>query len=307
MTVPRVSIGLPVFNGEDFLDEALTSLRAQSFEDLEIAISDNGSTDRTPDICRSHADADERIGYERSPVNRGSSWNYTRVFERSRGEYFKWAAHDDVLLPTYLEQCIDVLDADPGVVLCHTGVVKIDADGHPVVTYPPNPNASAGTPTRRFRDVLFREGPCYPVFGVVRREVLARTGLLGPYNGHDRPLLAELALHGRYAQVPERLFLNRDHPARSGRAYTGARARITWFDTSQAGRVVYRHPRLLAEYLKAIRRTDVGTRDRAGAFLAVIEWSLRHAPAFARDIAGGLREHAARLAGARRAAPGEPR
>src|SRR5688572_10868700 len=98
---PRVSIGLPVYNGENYLAEAIDSILAQTFEDFELIISDNASTDRTQEICEAYAAKDGRIRYYRSEVNKGSAWNFNRVFELARGEYFKWAAHDDYIAPEY--------------------------------------------------------------------------------------------------------------------------------------------------------------------------------------------------------------
>ena len=107
---PRVSIGMPVFNGENYLAEALDSLLTQTFSDFELIISDNASTDKTEEICRAYAVRDQRIRYFRNQENLGASRNYNRVFELSSGEYFKWAAHDDLCAPEFLGRCVDVLD-----------------------------------------------------------------------------------------------------------------------------------------------------------------------------------------------------
>ena len=115
--IPRVTIGLPVYNGQNYLVETLESLLAQTYTDFELVISDNASTDRTEAICRQYAAGDARIRYYRNDENIGASANYNRAFELGRGEYFKWAAHDDLLAPTYLERCVEVLDANPDVVL----------------------------------------------------------------------------------------------------------------------------------------------------------------------------------------------
>jgi glycosyltransferase involved in cell wall biosynthesis len=118
MRTPRVSIGLPVYNGENYLAETLDSILAQTFTDFEVIISDNASTDRTETICRQYAAQDRRIRYLRNTSNLGAAKNYNRVFELSQGEYFKWNGHDDPLAPVFLERCVAVLDRHPGVVLC---------------------------------------------------------------------------------------------------------------------------------------------------------------------------------------------
>ncbi len=87
---PRVSIGLPVFNGERYLARAIDSILAQDFRDLELVVCDNASTDRTAEICAAYARRDPRVRYHRNPRNLGAGPNYDRCFHLARGEYFKW-------------------------------------------------------------------------------------------------------------------------------------------------------------------------------------------------------------------------
>src|SRR6266536_1939108 len=86
----RVSIGLPVFNGERFVAEAIDSILAQTFEDFELIISDNASTDGTEEICRCYAEKDERIRFVRNRENYGAAFNFNQTFHLSSGGYFKW-------------------------------------------------------------------------------------------------------------------------------------------------------------------------------------------------------------------------
>jgi glycosyltransferase involved in cell wall biosynthesis len=122
----KVSIGLPVFNGENYLEAAVDSILAQTFKDFELIISDNASTDRTQEICQRYCGRDSRVRYFRSEQNHGAAWNFNRVFELASGEYFKWAAHDDMIAPDFLQKCVAVLDEDPTVVLCHSQVQFIN-------------------------------------------------------------------------------------------------------------------------------------------------------------------------------------
>lgn len=286
---PRVTIGLPVYQGERYIDEAISSIRAQTYRDLELIISDNGSTDETQAICRRHAAEDPRVFYHRSPVNRGASWNYNRLVDLARGELFKWASHDDVLMPEFIERCVQGLDGDPEAVLCHTGAVTIDEHSRRGRRWPPNPNAIAGPPARRFADMVLREGPCFPIFGLMRLDVLKRTGLLGPFNGHDRPLLAEMALHGRFLYVPDILFLNREHQQRSIRAFKGDRDRIAWFDPALSGRIVCAAPRLLLEYHRALARAKVEGWDVVRTQLTLAWWTVLNSRVLAHDTLGSVR------------------
>ena len=106
---PLVSIGLPVFNGEDFLENALDSILSQTYRNIEVIVCDNASTDRTESIIASYAQNDERIKYSRHDENLGAALNYNSTFELSKGKYFKWAAHDDVMHENYIEQCVNCL------------------------------------------------------------------------------------------------------------------------------------------------------------------------------------------------------
>jgi len=122
---PKVSIGLPVYNGERFLAETIESVLAQTFTDFELIISDNGSSDHTKEICLEYVLRDQRIRCVRSEVNRGASWNYRRVFELSQGKYFRWAPADDLFAPESLAECITTLDANPDAVLCYPKTLLI--------------------------------------------------------------------------------------------------------------------------------------------------------------------------------------
>jgi glycosyltransferase involved in cell wall biosynthesis len=225
---PKLSIGLPVYNAEKFLPLALDHFLAQTFENFEIVISDNASTDCTPQICREYANRDARIRYFRNQTNLGAIANFNRTFELSAAPLFKWAAHDDLHCGSYLESCVRLLDEDPLVILAHSGTVFIGDDGQEFPlkidtdTYvdpktgarqqPDSPTiGDSPIAVERFRQVLSRARWGTHMFGVIRREALRRTQLLPNFAGSDRAMLAELALLGRFRSVPDRLFLKRFH------------------------------------------------------------------------------------------------
>jgi glycosyltransferase involved in cell wall biosynthesis len=151
---PRLSTGLPVHNGERFLAQAIESLVGQTFADFRLIISDNASTDRTPEICRAYEKSDPRIFYHRGAGNRGPAWNFNHVVHLADGEYFKWAAYDDVCAPELVERCIHVLDHRSPVVLCYTKSYIIDEHGTVLSAYDNPVNATGATPYERFRNVL---------------------------------------------------------------------------------------------------------------------------------------------------------
>src|SRR5579884_3000340 len=124
-----VSIGLPVYNAGNFIDQTLKSILEQPYREIEVIISDNASSDNTEEICRGYAARDRRIRYYRNKENLGVASNHNRVFELSLGDYFMWAAHDDVRSLDYIQRCVEVLEKDLLKVLCFSGVGYINELG----------------------------------------------------------------------------------------------------------------------------------------------------------------------------------
>lgn len=274
-TIRRLTIGLPVYNGERYLAEALDALLGQSYPDFELLISDNASTDGTEEICRRYAATDDRISYFRQPRNIGACPNHNFLVHKARGELFKWASHDDLYGRDLLLRCVEALDERPDVVLCHADQAIIDAHGRVTqrVDYPLN-TASRHAP-ERFLSMLFAVGGD-DFYGVIRTEVLRRTPLNGSYHHSDRTLVSELGLHGPFHQVPELLYFRRDHPDRAERARPTKRARCANMDPRRASRL--RHPtvRLLAEYVwgfvDAIRRAPLTPAEKRECYRHLLRW-----------------------------------
>ncbi len=236
--MPRVSVGLPVFNGENYLEAAVRSVLAQSFTDLELVVVDNASTDRTPAIAQDLAAGDPRLRYHRNERNLGAAPNYNRSFALSSGELFKWLSHDDRLEPGYLAATVAALDAaGPEAVLAHTTVDYIDAAGAVFAHYDSGlALADDPDPVRRFAAMVLRSHSCVDFFGLVRREALEGSLLHASFHGADRAFLAQMALRGRMLQVPTPLVQMREHGGRyTRRQGKDARARHLWHDSSGAG------------------------------------------------------------------------
>ena len=282
---PRVSIGLPVFNGERYLSEALSSLLAQDYTDFELVIGDNGSTDATEEICRAAVAGDPRVRYLRSDVNHGAAWNYNRVFNASTGGYFRWACYDDLVAPAHLGRCVDVLDAaGPEVVVAFTQTTLIDEHGHPVGDYDEDFDASDPRTHVRVARIVRHLVLSNVLFGLVRREVMQKTQLHGAYPTADWALILEWAMQGSFVQVPERLFFRRLHPGMSRAANLDSRSVAEWFQPGSGAKVRPEFLRLFIEQTKAIGRAPVGvgTRMRTGAvFVPVYLW--RHRRALVRE------------------------
>lgn len=212
---PKVSIGLPVFNGEKYLKEAIDSMLSQTFTDFELIISDNASTDRTEKICREYAAQDPRIRYYRNATNIGGSRNQTLTIELARGKYFHIGAHDDLLAPDLLAKCIEVLEKNPSLVLCYSMMFHIDEQGNILGKIEPADLATSIKPDERFRDLLKPHRVDF-MYGLIRTDILCKTELEPPYPESDLIFGCELGLHGQFYKIPEYLFYRRIH----GEAFT---------------------------------------------------------------------------------------
>jgi glycosyltransferase involved in cell wall biosynthesis len=273
-TGPRVSIGLPVYNGEAYLASTIESILEQSFRDFELIISDNASTDGTEEICRTIAERDPRVAYYRNDENVGAANNFNLTLARAEGEYFKWAAHDDRIAPDFLARCVEALDGDPSAVLAYSGIQVIDSTGAVRADYRDRlPNVISPSAHRRFADLILIDHRCYEVFGLIRTEVLRQTPAIGSYIASDRVLLAELGLRGRFREVPEPLFFSRDHSERSLRAMP-FHFRAAWFDPANRGRRVLPHWRFFREYFGCLRRVNLPVAERLRCYLVVLRWPI---------------------------------
>jgi glycosyltransferase involved in cell wall biosynthesis len=280
---PRVSIGVPVYNGANFLAGTLDSILAQTFCDFELIVSDNGSTDATEAICREYAARDRRIRYVRNATNLGAAKNYNRVFELAAGEYFKWNGHDDPLAPRFLERCVECLDRDPELVLCFSRNRAIDEHGAErgvgvltARTFAPKPQLGSPRARVRFYHAVVADHPQGAIFGLIRRELLARTALIGSYRSSDLPLLGELALLGRFHQIPEVLQDRRFHPQQGRHLYKSRRLREEWFDPRGSRKRTRPHLRLLQEHVRAIGRAAPDRRTRAFCYGYMAIWLIKY-------------------------------
>ncbi|WP_270935658.1 glycosyltransferase family 2 protein [Falsiroseomonas oryzae] len=287
---PAVSIGLPVYNGERYLDATIRSILGQSFADLELIVSDNASTDATAEICLAHAARDPRVSYRRQPRNLGAGPNYDACFHRARGRYFKWAAHDDLLAPDYLARAVAALDAAPDAVLCTTGITEIGPEGQELRRYANHfPGIDAARPARRLGAVIHTRHQCEDFFGLFRRAALVGSGLHGTYSGSDRVLLAEMALRGPWVSVPAPVFLHREHPQRYTRALLlkDRREAALWQDSTARRASAHFHLTVWRHYWRAVTRSVPDPAARAACRAELLRWWLTdgHAADVLRDAA----------------------
>jgi glycosyltransferase involved in cell wall biosynthesis len=284
---------MPVYNGDNYLERAIKSVLAQTFEDFELVICDNDSSDGSQAICETYAANDKRIRYIRHPENIGAAANFRSTFHESRGEFFNWAAHDDTFAPTYLEKTVAALDAAPDAVLSHSITEIVDPEGQCLEVYDHTAfETSSPKRTARLTGRL-KALRCIEVFGLMRRSALGETELLGPHVAHDRTLLVEMALKGRFLGVPEHLFFNQDHEARFTRTFHGAQAQLNWYQPGQSKKRAWRQWTIYGKAIKAVR-DNVPVRERLGCYAVLLRslawqshwWGLLREPILA--LAPGL-------------------
>jgi glycosyltransferase involved in cell wall biosynthesis len=269
---PRVSIGLPVFNGEKYLDQAIVSLLNQTYANFELIISDNASTDRTQEICMAYAAIEPRIRYFRNEVNIGAAPNFNRVFILSESEYFKWAPYDDMIDPDFLSRCVEILDLKPDVVLCYSRAKIIDDVGDFVVDYNPGPKTCSLNPHKRFHNLILHPEYAIQQMGLIRTEALQKTELHRSFPSSDEVLLAELALIGQFYEITERLYLYRRH---TGQATQGTqRSRVLVFDTSLQGKIVLPKWLYLIACLKVIKKASPNSDIQFRCYADMLIWLL---------------------------------
>jgi glycosyltransferase involved in cell wall biosynthesis len=312
---PRVSVGLPVYNSEAYVGDAIDALLGQSYEDFELVISDNASTDSTGEICRRYAKRDSRVRYFRQLRNVGLSPNHNFVFRQSRGELFKWAAADDLYGRNLLRSCVDALDEHPDVVLAHTWQAAIDERARvtQALEYPLETHAASAP--QRFRSLLFGSSGLFEdrakgtrgwirldnggilracdEYGLIRADVLRQVAPLGSYHHADRIVVCELLLRGPFYIVPEWMYFRREIPGRSYNRFAAIRDRCTILDPARANRYIHPSSRLFAEYmlgyLMAVHNAPLSDSDRRECYRQIFSWmsdriSFKIAPKRLRDL-----------------------
>jgi glycosyltransferase involved in cell wall biosynthesis len=206
---PLVSIGLPVYNGGRHLAQALNALLAQTFSNFEIIISDNASTDDTQTLCQEFVRADQRIRYLRQAKNVGAPRNWSFIVHEARGQYFKWASANDYCSEAFVEECLQALLSDPRAVLSFGKTCLIEEETGLTTDYDGDIEVLDDRPHDRFKRVCSTLRLNNAQSGLIRLDVLRKTGLDRPYRGGDLVLMAELALHGCFKRVPSVLLFRR--------------------------------------------------------------------------------------------------
>ena len=286
MTKPRLIVGMPVFNGAGYIREALDSVLAQTYQDFTILVSDNGSVDETVAIVEEYAARDPRISLQRHATNIGAHRNYNSLVTATDSELFKWMAHDDLIAPTFLSDCIALLDADPSASLAFANSVQIDENGTHGADLSSNQSYDDSSPYQRLRRYVSDRTKIPQVFGVIRRSVLEQTPLLGSYPKSDTVLMYEMVMRGRFAKVEAPLFLNREHRNRQGQL--GLRERTSWYHPDRTRPMLPRWNQLWG-FLRAVLRVPMPAGEKARCLGFVGWWGLNHGAELVGDLWFGAR------------------
>jgi glycosyltransferase involved in cell wall biosynthesis len=226
---------MPVYNGERYLPNALTRLLEQEFEDFELIVCDNASTDATGEICREFAVRDSRIRYVRNATNIGLAGNHNRTFELSRGQFFKWAAHDDDFPPAMLARFVDTFDQSPPTVsVVYSRCEYIDEFGNVEGIDSDGVDRNDRRPYIRLAHLLRFVHMYNSPYGLIRSDMMRQTRRHGYYPMADHVLLSELAMLGIFVELPEPLLRIRRHPGRTFAANKSRQALRELFTPGQS-------------------------------------------------------------------------
>ena len=268
---PRISVGMPVYNGGARLAASIESVLGQTFGDFELIISDNCSDDGSDEVCRRYADLDSRIVFHRNDSNIGAARNFNRLVDAARAPLFRWSNADDLLDPRLHEICFRAIESNPDAVLVYAKTTLIGSRGERLRDYEDNLNLTDECPAERLRTFLAEVGLVNALYGLIRTDSLRQTELMGDGSipASDVDLLAELTLHGKFVEIPERLFLRRMHEdASSAHVDDDDFMAGFWADSSTPIRFV--GWKKLLRYHRALGSTALEVREKRAVSLSLI-------------------------------------
>jgi len=258
---PRVSIGMPVYNREKYVGASIEAHLNQTYGDFELILTDNCSSDRSEEVCRSYVERDARVKYYRNPTNLGAAGNYRRCWELSTGEYFRWTPSDDLVSPNLLERAVDILDRDPSIFVAYPRTRLIDAAGNVTGDFEENLHLMQDRPSERWRGVQknLRLGNLH--YGLNRAEKFRKTGLLRNYNGGDFPLIAEMSLYGKFYEIQDAFFYRRMHEEASSSMKTSSDV-MAFYDPKKREKIFLYHWVHLGANLRSIARAPISFSEK---------------------------------------------
>lgn len=227
---PKVSIGMPVYNGEKYIREAVNSLLSQNFVDFELIISDNASTDKTQEICEQYVIRDPRVIYIRQPINIGAISNFSFVRDQARGEYFMWAAADDIWDVNWLSKLYSLIVTKEKSIAVFGQVKPINSDSIEIK------HIALGlrykfSGFRWFRRLFFylndeSAGKANLFYSLYRTELLKDVNLKD--HSYDYSIIYDLLFKINYLSVKDVFFYKRDHSEAIGSFQKSEKNKIQW-------------------------------------------------------------------------------
>jgi Glycosyl transferase family 2 len=286
-TAPKVSVGMPVYNGGAFVAQAAESILQQTHSNLELIISDNASRDNTREICEALARVDRRVRYIRQPKNMGAVRNWNFVARIATGEFFKWASANDYCELTMLEKCVSVLSRESDVVLCYGRTCLVDNRGTSQGVYPHDLSIEESRPSARFIAVRNRLNLNNVQCSLMRLSTLRQTRLGRSYPSGDLILTAELALYGKFRLLPEVLLFRRMDEGSASR-YLSERELREFLDpkTASKGHTAWRRH---FDCCWSVMRAPIPWSEKLGALDFVLRSAYWEREDLWRELSGTLR------------------
>ncbi|MGE0099195.1 MAG: glycosyltransferase family 2 protein [Hydrogenophaga sp.] len=288
MSKPRVSIGMPIYNGALTIAETMESLLAQSFTDFEIIVSDNASTDHGVEIVKAFQQRDARIRLIQQPVNLGANGNFSAVVDAAEGEYFKWSTCSDLCSSSFLQASVDLLDRHPEVVLAAPKTQLFTSDSKEVTPYTQDIEIRDTTPAARFKRLVETLKLNNAMNGLIRTQALRyKRPAIDHYLKADIVMVSCLALQGQFRIAPEAIFLRRMDPATST-SLMSPEDDIKHHYPVMSSRALFPTWRLYRGWWRAVQQAPVPLEDRRFAhryLLRMCNWERKE---FLHDLAGGL-------------------
>ena len=274
---PLVSIGLPVFNGEKLIAEAVTSLLAQEMPDFELIISDNASTDNTLKICEELQKKDNRILIYRNEKNVGSVRNFDFVAKMATGKYFMWASHDDLWSSEYIKKCLIPLESNKNIVMVYTHNSCIQPDGVKIIEKTDISTVGMTSAAERVKKLHRNAGRRTAYYGLSRTEAVQSTLPGSRTLSHDHVFLSQMAVLGQFACVPEPLFTYRmqSHLSKSSEQIRGFYQQMIAPDTRWAGKFQTLWPVGLGICAR-ITKNKIPLKDKLSIYWSTLGWTLHH-------------------------------
>lgn len=267
--IPIVSIGMPVYNSSQWIAKTLDSIMNQTFADFELVISDNASTDNTPEVIQEYASQDSRIKYYRNKENIGVSNNYNNAFLKSSGKYFKWSSASDLCKPEFLKLCVEVLDSRADAVLAYPKTILFDPDTGKEERYVDGLDLQEDNAADRFRGYLAKVRLNNVMNGLIRSSELRKTGLYKKYLAADVNLLAELTLYGKFIEIPEYLFMRRMDSATATAMQTKDEVKA-YYDPGKKSKMLFNNFHMMYQYFVAVFRSDITMDQKMKLYLLLL-------------------------------------